>query len=131
MNRAQIRQNWRAHFRGARSGALVRGEATVPREHGLSAPRTARARQSFTLRIQIEELELRGFGHVDKRNVAATLEGDLRGLIGARGIPADWGQSRFLDGAEALPPSRGPRVNASWLGAQLARTIYDLRNSRR
>jgi hypothetical protein len=128
VNRALIRQNWRTHFRSASSGALVRGEATVPTEHGLS---TTRARQSFTLRIQIEELELRGVGHVDRHNVAATLEDDLRGLIGAKGIPADWGQSRFLDCAEALPPSRGPRVNASWLGAQLARTIYELRNSRR
>lgn len=134
MSRAQIRKQWRSHFRCVNPRQSVAAHdpgSMLRRPPGPSSTVAGRPLELSTLRIHVEQLELRGVGRIDEQRVAATLQSELRDLLATRGVPSCWGRNQVLDHAEAGPSSGAVRVNASWLGVQLARTIYNLRRPAR
>ncbi len=137
MNRAHTRHEWRAHFRGE-SAARPKGpnaqtsfDATEPVVPGNLARGAARdtTRSSSGLWIQIDHLELRGVGRVDEQHVVAALQSELKRLIAANGAPRGWGHGQVLERVQAA--ARPSTLTAKSLGAQLARTIYNLKGPAR
>jgi hypothetical protein len=108
-----------------------RRPASIPvRFSGAPSTVAAPASELSALRIHIEQLELRGIDRIDEERFTATLQSELRDLLAAKGIPSSWAHNQVLDRTETLPPSAA-RMSASWLGVQLARTIYNLRRPAR
>jgi len=132
MSRAQVRRQWRAHFRGGGLSRPTPQAAPDAREHGTAThlARTATPAPSG-LWIQINHLELRGVGRVDEGQVAAALRSELKTLIATKGTPSGWGGDRIVDRVDAAPAAAATRVTADWLGVQVGRTIYHLRSAER
>jgi len=132
VSRAQIRQQWRAHFR---SGSLARPRAHVApcaRERGTATHVVRKATPAPSgLWVRIDHLELRGAGRVDDGQVAAALRSELQTLIATKGAPAGWGTDRIVDRVDAVPAAAATRVTAEWLGVQVGRAIYQLRSVER
>ncbi|MEU1215239.1 hypothetical protein ACFYSH_11930 [Streptomyces sp. NPDC005791] len=76
-----------------------------------------------TVRVDIGELVLDGFGRVDPARVSEAFQAELGRLVRERGIPlaADGGQA--LDALAGLPPLPAD-LSARRLGQELARAVH-------
>ena len=76
-----------------------------------------------TVRVDIGELVLDGFGRVDPERVSEAFQAELGRLVRERGIPlaADGGQ--VLDGLAGLTPLPA-NLSARRLGQELARAVH-------
>jgi hypothetical protein len=133
MSRAHARQQWRARFRGENAvQSIARATPMGSRRPGAVPGLKEQAKTAACgLRIRIEELELRGVGPIDERQVAAALHAELKTLIAANGVPRSWERDLILERAGAAPPAAATRVSAKWVGSQVGRTIYNLRSRER
>ncbi|MFB4421156.1 hypothetical protein C5F59_008675 [Streptomyces sp. QL37] len=79
--------------------------------------------QQRTVRVDIGELVLDGFGRVDPERVSEAFQAELGRLVRERGIPlaADGGQA--LDALTGLPPLPAD-LSARRLGQELARAVH-------
>ncbi|MFE4328906.1 hypothetical protein ACFRQM_05465 [Streptomyces sp. NPDC056831] len=84
--------------------------------------RAAEQRQPRTIRVDIGELVLDGFG-VDPEHVSASFERELTRLVRERGIPIAADGGRNPDTLSALP-SLPAGVSARRLGQELARAVH-------
>ncbi|MGP3999965.1 hypothetical protein [Streptomyces sp. 8N706] len=76
-----------------------------------------------TVRIEIGELVLDGFGRIDQHRVSAAFRAELARLVRERGVPLAAGGDRRLDLLSGLPPlpaTTSPRR----LGEALARAVH-------
>ncbi|MFE9727843.1 hypothetical protein ACFYQ5_30830 [Streptomyces sp. NPDC005794] len=79
--------------------------------------------QQRTIRVDIGELVLDGFGRVDPERVSEAFQAELGRLVRERGVPlaADGGQA--LDALAGLPPLPA-NLSARCLGQELARAVH-------
>ncbi|MER5556016.1 hypothetical protein ABT001_30830 [Streptomyces sp. NPDC002793] len=79
--------------------------------------------QQRTVRVDIGELVLDGFGRVDPERVSEAFQAELGRLVQERGVPlaADGGQ--VLDALAGLPPLPA-NLSARRLGQELARAVH-------
>ena len=129
MNRRQRRAAWLAqHRREMDSGFGVQGlgsgaESVTPSSQN---PRVEPITTSQTpsLRLNVEELELRGFAAADRHAIGDALQHELTRLFVEQGVPAPLSnpaEVKHIDaGSFAIPP--GTRANR--IGVQVARAVY-------
>ena len=131
MSRAQRRREWQAHFRGQldrpAQPSARRPMAHVERHASSQAIPQGTSRR---VRVQIEELVLLGFGRWDGDRIADALRSELQEILMAKGLPRSWEHSRSLDCGETVSARVTSRANAPWIGAQVARAIYNVRGER-
>ncbi|HWU07620.1 MAG TPA: hypothetical protein VN520_14770 [Streptomyces sp.] len=79
--------------------------------------------QQRTVRVDIGELVLDGFGRVDPERVSEAFQAELSRLVRERGVPlaADGGQT--LEALAGLPPLPSS-LSARRLGQELARAVH-------
>lgn len=128
MSRAQRRQEWQAHFRGQldRPGPESARLPMAHVERHASSQRAIPQGKSRGVRVHIEELVLRGFGRADGDRIADALRSELQEILTANGLPRTWEPGRSFDGGEAVSTGVTSRANARSIGAQVARTIYNV-----
>ncbi|MFJ6620683.1 hypothetical protein ACIQOW_24295 [Kitasatospora sp. NPDC091335] len=82
-------------------------------------------RPGGTRRIEVEigELVLDGFAHLDHDRLAAAFRRELTRLVKARGVPLAAGGDRTLDLLSGLPPLP-PGTSPQRLGEALARAVH-------
>ncbi|MEU5716795.1 hypothetical protein AB0G71_13580 [Streptomyces sp. NPDC020403] len=76
-----------------------------------------------TVRVDIGELVLEGFGRVDPERVSEAFQAELGRLVRDRGVPlaADGGQA--LEALAGLPPMPA-NLSSRRLGRELARAVH-------
>lgn len=91
--------------------------------HGASA-REAPAHDARTVRVEIGELALNGFGRVDPEQVSSAFQTELARLVRERGVPlAADGADRVLEALSGLPPLPAT-TSPGRLGEALARAVH-------
>lgn len=80
------------------------------------------------IEVEIEEVVLRGFGHLDRRAVGEALESELTRLISGDSVPARRLESAVYDGGLLRLPSRHGELA---LGRGLARATHNALQGRR
>ncbi|MEV7084835.1 hypothetical protein AB0O07_02835 [Streptomyces sp. NPDC093085] len=90
---------------------------------GLNGARYDRTPHPASVRVDIAELSLTGFGPLDPERVSAAFEAELARLVHVHGVPLATEGGRSLDTLTALPPlpaTASPRR----LGEALARAVH-------
>ena len=132
MSRAQTRRGWQAHFRGENARLWGPKRATrTNRIEGHTLPLSIVQSQAGTVRVHIQELVLRGLERADGDRIIAALRSELLGALTAKGLPPNWSQSRSLEVGETALARVTFRANAQWIGTQIAKALYNVREERR
>ncbi len=76
-----------------------------------------------TVRVDIGELVLDGFGRVDTDKVSAAFQSELARLVRERGVPLAAEGGRALDALSGLP-ALPATASARRLGQELARAVH-------
>ncbi|QNE74113.1 hypothetical protein F0344_05385 [Streptomyces finlayi] len=79
--------------------------------------------QQRTVRVDIGELVLDGFGRVDPERVSEAFQAELGRLLRERGVPLAANGGQALDALAGLPPLPAT-VSARRLGQELARAVH-------
>lgn len=129
VSRAQVRQQWRARFRG---------ESGVPRNAKLAANRNYRGTTPgeadagvppLSLSIHVRHLDCHGIGQLNEEQIIGAMRTELQTLIAAQGAPSGWAHDRSIRNLRAGAEPGSARVTADFLGARVARAIYGLRGT--
>src|SRR5215469_2421729 len=129
MNRSQRRARWQSQFR--RRNADVDAPTGEPTASSAGvAPRNSPVvlQQPRTVRVNIEQLELRGFERSSARSIADALGHQLSLLFSARGIPPGWMRTQRTDvehTQDVMHVSSGTSPRA--IGDRVAKAVFELR----
>lgn len=74
--------------------------------------------------LRINELVLRGLGHLNGEAVGEVVKSELRRLIAEQGIPTGLERSSTLAGLDAGKLSVASTDTAATVGARVARAVY-------
>ncbi|MBD0671682.1 hypothetical protein [Streptomyces sp. CBMA156] len=104
---------------------LTEGPGTGRNGAGRSGAGPGGTRPGGAGRIEVEigELVLDGFAHLDHDRLAAAFRRELTRLVEARGVPLAAGGDRTLDLLSGLPPLP-PGTSPQRLGEALARAVH-------
>ncbi|MGW1177595.1 hypothetical protein ACWD4P_28230 [Kitasatospora sp. NPDC002543] len=108
---------------GAGSGGAGRSGAGSGSAPGWAGSGGAGPRRPGRIEVEIGELVLDGFAHLDHDRLTAAFRAELTRLVEARGVPLATGGDRALDllaGLPPLPADASPRR----LGEALARAVH-------
>ena len=132
MSRAQIRRGWQAHFRGERQRPW--GQNARPRidrtDARTFAQPSVQSQAPGAILVHIEELVLRGLERADGDRIVPALRSELLATLTAKGLPPNWRNSRSFEGAETILARVTSRANARWIGIQIAKALYNVREER-
>lgn len=76
------------------------------------------------VRLQIDELWLEGFPHVDRAAIATAVEQELTRLFTQRGAPPGLHYTRELPTLDVGRIELAPEASAAQMGSQIAQAVY-------